>query len=109
VRSAAMVTAPVELSYGAVADTMAQTLSTARGRVNLLCRFTRAREAPTEPHLLPASSAVADSFLANSGSRRTLEPALVTAPARGAARARSVPRCGAERCGSERLGEKGPR
>ena len=48
--------------------------------VNLLCRFTRAREAPPEPQLLPASSAVADSFLANSGSRRTLEPALVGAP-----------------------------
>ena len=29
----------------------------------------RAREAPTEPQLLPASSAVADSFFANSGSR----------------------------------------
>ena len=28
----------------------------------------RAREAPTEPHLLPASSAVADSVFANSGS-----------------------------------------
>ncbi len=46
-------------------------------RVNLLCRFTRAREAPTAPQLLPAASAVADSFLANSGSRRTLEPAPV--------------------------------
>ena len=45
--------------------------------------YTRAREAPTEPHLPPllASTAVADSFCANSGSGRTLEPPLVRSAA----------------------------
>jgi hypothetical protein len=42
-----------------------------RARAALTCFVAlRAREAPTEPHLLPAPTAVADSFFANSGSSR---------------------------------------
>jgi hypothetical protein len=43
-----------------------------RGKLDPCLSFgfqVRAREAPTEPHLLPASTAVADFFLANSGFR----------------------------------------
>ena len=137
--------APVELSYGAVADTMAPTSarqggararsvprcgsercgserSPARGRVNLLCRFTRARGADRAAAAARVERCRRFLFsefrILESG--RPLEPAPVelsygavadtmapTSARQGGARARSVPRCGSERCGSERSPARG--